>query len=151
MCLVSVPASIIALMFNWSALDVHEPRQVTVTIFDESHMPVPNAKLEFTEFEMVVLFPVLTFVSPARNIQENRAVMTNADGKAHFTVTLKQARGNAVSREGQKLYVVYSQTSDNFGRQGPPIRGIFPGWDSVAGLNLRSHESTIVVSSAQPK
>jgi hypothetical protein len=127
-----------------------QPRTVTVTILDEAQQPVPNAIIDFQEYEWVFFIPPLTFASPSRFMERRRTVTTDSHGKAQFTVKLENADANRVSRTGQPLKVVSCQTNDTFRGSGQRFSsGGLPQWGAIAGVGKVSYESTIVVATQQ--
>ena len=139
--LVAVP-----LVLNQLSPYLREPRSVTVTLLDEAGQPVVGAEVTYYEWEHIALIPPLTFASPIRTVDRRPAVTTDLHGQAHFNLQYERAQATAVTLNGTKLAVDYSQTSDTF--RGPGRRsfpGQLPSWDPVGGVSKLTHESTIVV------
>ena len=145
---------LIATILTLNALTPYfrKQRAVTVTILDEAQQPVPDATIDFQDYEWVFFIPPLTFASPSHLIDRRRSVTTDSHGKAQFTVQLQNADTNRVSRAGQPLTVVYYQTSDTFRGMGRRFSGGgFPQWGAIGGAANVSYDSTIVVSTQHPK
>lgn len=155
-CLVPfVPVFVLLLaLFTINALTpyLREPRSITVTVLDEAQQPVPDATIDFQEYEWVLYIPPLTFASPSHLIDRRRTVTTDASGNAEFTVKLNNADAHGLSRAGKPLTVVYYQTDNTF--RGPGERfagGGLPQWGAIDGFPNVTYKSTIVVSAQQPK
>jgi hypothetical protein len=133
-----------------------EQRPVTVTITDEANQPIADATIHIQEFEWILFIPPLTFASPSHLIDRRRTVTTDSQGKAQFTVKLENAIANRITVNGQPLRVLSHQTNDSFrgtGRLIPiPARSDYGlTWGAIGGVSKVSYETTVVVSTAEPK
>jgi hypothetical protein len=131
----------------WIQLEpsLRQTHAVDIIILDESQQPVPDATLAFQEFEVVPIIPLMPF-GPARKILNDRTVITDKQGKAHFGVKYYTTVANSVSRAGTKLKVAYSETIDSY--DGKPRRSFpeqLPQWHVGHGFADRHWQSTIVV------
>lgn len=127
-------------------------RPVSVTITDEANQLVAGANITIVESDL--------FFFGVRHIIRN--IFTDSFGKAQFTV--KGSDGIAIFNglNGQPVRILSYQTNDSL--RGPgrlitvpfsidfPSRNVFNiQWGAIDGLRKISFDTTVVVSTAQPK
>ena len=140
-------AILIVISIVWTQLEPsrRKSHSVEITVLNESQQPIEGAVVDYSEFEVVPIIPLMPF-GPARTIDNKKSVTTNADGKAHIDVKYHTTVAYRVSRAGVKLQVNYSETTDSYdGQTRRSFPEQLPQWNVGQGLPDRHWESTVVV------